>query len=122
MRCDGYGQPEPGTLFGSGLRGASARFRLSGGLDQSGRVLAAGLGIVRPVPCGRQWVRGCPGRELDPWLWRPGLSGGLDVAWSGHVPDGRPQLTRKSKSGVLVSSTICVPSGRARHRWDTPVD
>jgi hypothetical protein len=43
-----------------------------------------------------------------------GASSELSVAWDGHAPGGRPQLTTKSELGVFDTSVRSVPSGRAR--------
>jgi hypothetical protein len=118
LRCDGYGQPEPETLFGSGLLGGWAGFRLSE-LDRSGRVLSS-WSWTRDTSSG--WPAVSAG---VPWLvlvLAAGVSGGLGVAWCGHVPGGRPQLARKSAFGPFDTVVRCVLSGRARYRWATPPD
>jgi hypothetical protein len=43
-----------------------------------------------------------------------GASSELSVAWEGHAPGGRPQLTRKSEFGAFDTSARSLPSGRAR--------
>jgi hypothetical protein len=59
--------------------------------------------LLQAVPVRREPLGPAAGASSEP-----------SVAWDGHAPGGRPQLTRKSEFGVFDTSVRSVPSGRAR--------
>ena len=71
-------------------------------------------------PPTRSSVLQAPSVCREPLDSAAGVSSEPSVAWDGHAPGGRPQLTRKSEFGVFDTSVRSVPSGRTRYMWAAP--